>query len=115
MHKNLHPQSFFKIKSLKSFQTFNRYKINIVRTRSIKIYLNTKMKVLNSNLKSKCFCDEIFNLFENEAPSTVGFCTGPYVENDFVEPNVKLVSYESYLHELIHSGRRGHDTTRHNV
>ncbi len=46
------------VEPLIKFQTSNRYKINIIRT--IAKYKNVsqhKMKVLNSNLKSKCFGD----------------------------------------------------------
>ncbi len=58
--------SFFMFKSLLNFQTFKHYKNIIVRTRSLKICLDNKMKVLNY-LKSICLCDAIFNVYENES------------------------------------------------
>ncbi len=62
-----HPQRFFTVESFIEFQTFNTYKINIIRPRSIQLCLNTKKKALSSNLKSKFLYDLIFNFFENEA------------------------------------------------
>ncbi len=64
-----HPQPFFTVKSLIHFQISYRYKMNIGRTRSIKICLNTDRKALNSNKRSKNCSDAIFNFFENEALS----------------------------------------------
>ncbi len=45
-----HPQRFFTVESFIEFQNFNAYKIIILRTRSIKLWLNANKKVLNSNL-----------------------------------------------------------------
>ncbi len=96
-----HPQRFFTVKSFIEFQTFKTYKISILRARSIKLCLNTKNKVLNSNLKSKFLYDIVFNFFENEALSWNGLFSEEQFENiGYLRENNKLKYDSGFLEDL---------------
>ena len=65
--ETLHPKSYFTVKSLIDFKTFNHHKINTKTASNMKISGQTKVWVLNLNFASRISCDTILNYFQNKA------------------------------------------------